>query len=299
MTTAQVVVDTDHLDGLVVAELSAVCAAAGAEVLPWRALATSQPVLIVGSLARGERQIPAPLLDAVNAMGSALVLLSNDLLVRSVVTTHRGRVTLVAPSASSARLRGTIRMLLAQHGRFGREYLHPQVWIATFGATRMLVPALRQDPSGAVTAVFPFDPGWSGAEPLSVEAHRHASSQARLDSEERSILLRELFGRVAGMVHLSSDAREWSIYWPSSIYPLLLCSTQRLPSLCNLADQADTQVLHLSASPGDVVVGLSSPVALQHDLLAGGDGGAAFLEALELAAPERSQPPHGIVVEVR
>lgn len=190
-------------------------------------------------------------------------------------------------------------MLLAQHGRFAREHLHPQVWLATFGATRMLVPALRQDPSGAVTAVFPFDPGWSGAEPLSIEAHRLAIVQARLDSEERGILLRELFGRVAGMVHLSSDGREWTIYWPSSIYPLMLCSAQRLPSVCNLADQADTQVLNLAASPGDVVVGLSSPVPLQHDLLAGGDGGAAFLEMIEAAAPERSQPPHGIVLEVR
>ena len=284
---------------VVVAELGAVCAEAGAEVLPWRALATSHPLLIVGSLARGERQIPPPLLDAVNAMGAALVLVSNDALVRPVVTTHHGRVTLVAPSVSRARLRGTIRMLLAQHGRFAREHLHAQVWIATFGATRMLIPALRHDPSGAVTAVFPFDPGWSGAEPLAVEAHRLAGAPARVDSEERGILLRELFGRVAGMVHLSSDAREWTIYWPSSAYPLLLCSSERLPTVCNLAAQADTQVLHLAASPGDVVVGLASPVSLQHDLLAAGDGGAAFLDVIELAGAEGSQPPHGIVFEVR
>jgi hypothetical protein len=297
--TAQVIADTDRLDGVVIAELRAVCARASAEVLPWRSLATSQPILIVGALGRGERQIPAPLLDAVNARGAALLLLSDDSLVRPVVATHGGRVTLVAPSVSRPRLRGTIRMLLARHGRFAREQLHQHVWTATFGAGGMQVPALHQDSSGAVTAVFPFDVGWSGAEPLSVEAHQIASTGANLDDEERQLRLRELFGSVAGMVHLSQHTPEWTLYWPSSVFPLLLCSVHRLPAVCNLAAQADSQVLHLAASPGDVVVGLSSPVPLQHRGLAAGDGGAAFLEDLESAATGRSAVPAGIIVEIR
>jgi hypothetical protein len=198
---------------------------------------------------------------------------------------------------SRARLRGTIRMLLARHGRFAREQLHQHVWTATFGAGGMQVPALHQDSSGAVTAVFPFDVGWSGAEPLSVEAHQIASTGANLDDEERQLRLRELFGSVAGMVHLSRDTREWTLYWPSSVYPVLLCSVQRLPAVCDLAAQADAQVLHLAASPGDVVVALSTSIPLANRGQVAGDGGAAFLDELESASDRR--PPSGVIVEIR
>lgn len=294
---AHVIADTDRLDATVLAEIDAVCARASAELLPWCALAASRPILIVGALGRGERQIPAPLLEAVNARGAALLLLSEDSLIRTVVSTHSGRVTLISPSVSRARLRGTIRMLLARRGGFAREQLHQQVWTAMFGAADRQTPALYPDGRGAVTAVFPFDAGWSGAQPLAIEAHELAN--ARLDDEERQIRLRELFGSVAGMVHLSRDAREWTLYWPSAIYPLLLCSIQRLPAVCDLAVQADAQVLHLAASPGDVVVGLATPAALRHRTTAADDGGAAFLEDLELAAAERRAMPAGIIVEIR
>lgn len=297
-SAAQVVVDTDRLDGAVVAELGAVCARAAAEVLPWRSLGASQPVLIVGALGRGERQIPSPLLDAVNAGGAALLLLSDDPLVRPVIATHGGRVTLVAPSVSRARLRGTVRMLLARHGGFGREQLSAHVWTARFGGTGQQAPALHEDGTGAVTAVFPFDPGWSGAEPLSADAHQIAHIEAKLDDEERRRQLRELFGSAAGMVHLSRDAAEWTLYWPSAVYPLLLCSSHRLPTVCDLAAQADAHVLHLAASPGDVVIGLASPVELPPRGLASGDGGAAFLDELETSADRRAVPT-GIIVEIR
>ncbi|HEY0479655.1 MAG TPA: hypothetical protein VGD37_19180 [Kofleriaceae bacterium] len=297
--TAHVVADTERLDRAVVAELGAVCARAAAEVLPWRLLATSKPVLIVGALNRGERQIPAALLEAANARGAALLLLSDDPLVRPVVPTHGGRVTLIAASASRARLRGTIRMLLARRGGFAREQLHPHVWTATFGAGGVQAPALHQDDDGAVTAVFPFNPDWSGAEPLSVEAHQIACASVKIDDEERQIRLRELFGSVAGMVHLSRDTLEWTLYWPSSAYPVLLCSVHRLPAVCNLAAQADAQVLHLAASPGDAVIGLSSSPALRHRGPVAGDGGAAFLDELEATAADRRSVPSGVIVEIR
>ncbi len=63
-----------------------------------------------------------------------------------MIATHGGRVTLVAPTVSRARLRGTIRMLLARHGRFAREQLHHHVWTATFGSAPQ-TPALHQDAS--------------------------------------------------------------------------------------------------------------------------------------------------------
>jgi hypothetical protein len=297
-SAAHVVADTDRLAEAVVAELGAVCARASAEMLPWRSLSASQPILIVGALGRGERQIPAPLLDVANARGAALLLMSDDPLVRPVVATHGGRVTLVAPTVSRARLRGTIRMLLARHGRFAREQLHHHVWTAAFGSN-VQTPALVQDAGGAVTAVFPFNPGWSGAEPLSVEAHQIAGAGKAIDDEERQLRLRDLFGSVAGMVHLSHDSQEWTLYWPSSVHPVLLCSVHRLPAVCNLASQADAQVLHLAASPGDVIVGLSSKVQLQQGALAASDGGAALLDDLENGGVDRKPMPAGIIVEVR
>jgi hypothetical protein len=298
IASAQVVADTDRLDGAVVAELGAVCARASAELLPWRSLAASQPVLIVGALGHGERQIPAPLLDAVNARGAALLLLSDDTLVRPVVATHGGRVTLVASTVSRARLRGTLRMLLAPHGRFAREQLDQHVWTAQFGGGSAQVPVLHRDANGAVTAVFPFNHGWSGAEPLSAEAHLIATAPS-LDDEERQIRLRELFGSVAGMVHLSRDTREWTLYWPSAVHPVLLCSVQRLPAVCNLASQADAQVVHLAASPGDVVIGMTSQVSIERRASIAGDGGAAFLEELETSAADRGAVPAGVIVEIR
>jgi hypothetical protein len=296
-SVAQVIADTERLDRAVLAELGAVCARATAELLPWRALPTAQPVLIVGALGRGERQIPAPLLEAVNARGAALLLLADDSLVRPVVATHGGRVTLVAPSVSRARLRGTLRMLLARRGGFAREQLHAHVWTATFGANGGQAPALHQNAGGAVTAVFPFNAGWSGSEPLAAEAHQIAHAGPHIDDEERQLRLRDLFGSVAGMVHLSRDTREWTLYWPSSIYPLLLCSVQRLPAVCDLAAQADAQVLHLAASPGDAVVGLSTAVSPPHRSLLASDGGAAFLDELESIADRRA--PAGVIVEIR
>ncbi|HET7500289.1 MAG TPA: hypothetical protein VFK02_04775 [Kofleriaceae bacterium] len=296
--TVQVVADTHRLDAGVLGELGAVCARAAAEVLPWGSLASSRPILIVGALGRGERQIPAPLLEVANARGAAVLLLSDDPLVRPVVSTHGGRVTLVAPSVTRPRLRGTIRMLLARHGGFAREQLEHHVWTAAFGSAAP-APVLLQDPGGAVTAVFPFDPGWSGAEPLSVEAHQIVAAGKHLDEEERQIRLRELFGSVAGMVHLSRDAREWTLYWPSPAHPVLLCSVQRLPAMCNLAAHADAQIVHLAASPGDVVLGLTSRTALPERPFPAGDGGAALLDELEAHAGGDRAGPAGVIVEIR
>src|ERR1041384_265440 len=98
------------------------------------------------------------------------------------------------------------------------------------------------------------------------------------------------------MVHLSRDSQEWTLYWPSSVHPVLLCSVHRLPAVCNLAAQADAQVLHLADSPGDVIVGMASKMQLQQGALAASDGGAALLDELENAAAEPRPVPAGIIV---
>lgn len=296
---ARIVIDTDQLDGGIVAELVAVAARAGAEVLPWRALQTSQPLLVVGALGRGERTIPTPLLDAVNTAGAALLLVSHDPLIRPVVTSHGGRVTMVAASASRPRVRGTLRMLLASYGKFASDQLDGRHWSALWGDAGALGAALHRDRGGAVTGVFPLAAGWSGAAALAVEAHRIVASHLRRDDEEQHVALRELFGSAAGMVQLSADASEWTVYWPSSSCPLVLCSVQRLPEECDLATHADTRVLRLAASPGDAMVALSSTAALARCAPSASAGGAAFLDELEATAASLSPPPTALIVEVR
>jgi hypothetical protein len=161
-------------------------------------------------------------------------------------------------------------------------------------------PAFRQNADGALTALFPLIHGWSGAEPLCDEAHTLAL--ARIDDEERLQRLRELLGNAAGLIHLAAACREWTTYWPSTTSPLLLCSPLRLPRLCNLADTASGQILHLIASPGDLIVASSSELPI---VMTGGgglnlaDGGAAFLEQVEAQRAPDAPIPSGMVVEIR
>jgi hypothetical protein len=302
---ARVVVDTDVLDGGTLAEVGAACARASAEVVPWRDAAASPdaPALLIGALRRGERRIPAGVLDAVTRMApfAGVLLLSNEPLVRPVVSTHGGRVTLLAQPASAARIRGTVRMLLAEHGAFRRERLEPHVWTAILHAEdgEPPPPAMTQDDTRAFTAVVPLMRGWSGADALCDEAH--AVALARIDDEERFGRLSELLGHAAGMVYLAAGCKQWSAYWPSAASPLLLCSPLRLPRLCNLADAAAGQILHLTASPGDLVVAISHelPVVPGAAALSLSDGGAAFLDQIDAQRAHGGAVPAGLVVEIR
>jgi len=304
---ARVVVDTEQLDGGVVAELVSACARAHAEMVPWRQAqpaADRPPALLVGALRRGERRIPAELVDAATRLSNdvAILLMSDEPLVRPVVSTHGGRVTLLAQPASPARIRGTVRMLLAQRGEFRRERLDNHVWTAVLEPAdhEPPPPAIRQDGSGALTAVFPLIRGWSGAEPLCEEAHGIA--QTPIEEEERLQRLVELFGNAAGLIHLSASCRQWSVYWPTTTSPLLLCSPLRLPRLSNLADAAAGQVLHLTASSGDLMVALSHevPIAIRDDIgLSLSDGGAAFLDQVDTKLAAGGAVPSGLVVELR
>jgi hypothetical protein len=307
MSIAQVVVDTDQLDGGVLAEVGAACARARAEVVPWRRTASAAPrapALLIGALRRGERRIPSELVDAATQLvpDAGLLLLSDEPLVRPVVSTQGGRVTLLARPASAARIRGTVRMLLAERGDFCRERLDAHVWTAVLEPTdgQPPPPSLRQDDDGALTALFPLIHGWSGAEPLSDEAHTVAL--ARIEEDERRQRLGELLGNAAGLIHLAAGCRQWTVYWPSSTSPLLLCSPLRLPRLCNLADGGSRHVLHLTASPGDLIVAAASELS---GTIAGSgglnlaDGGAAFLEQLEAQLAPDAAMPSGLVVEIR
>ena len=310
MTSPQVMVDVEQLDRVVLAEVGAACARAHAEVVPWRRAAEpdSTPALVIGVLRRGERRIPAELVDAVARLApdAGLLLVSDEPLVRPVVSTHEGRVTLLAQPASAARIRGTVRMLLAERGDFCHERIDARVWTAVFEpAGGPASPAFRQDDDGTLTAVFPLIPGWSGAEPLCDDVHSVAV--AHIDDDERFERLLELLGQAAGLIHLTGG-REWTAYWPSATSPLLLYSPLRLPRMCNLAGAASSQVLHLTATSGDLLVALSHELAIDPtggvsrsggDGLTLGDGGAAFVEQVEAQRAAGGAMPSGMAVEIR
>ena len=301
--TVAVLVDTDQLDREALAEIGTACARVRASVVPLREArdTISASALIVGALRRGERRISQALVDLMQqyAPGASVLLMSDEPLIRPAVATHNGRVTLLARPATPARIRGTVRMLLAQRGALSGEHIDAHAWSAVASSTTSTLPApaVRHDPSGGLTAVFALEPGWSGAEDLCLDVDLIA--QARIDEDERYRRLREILGSAAGAIHLAPDCRQWVAYWPSTRSPLLLCSPLRLPRVCNITEAASKNLLTLVASPGDLVVALAREPAGGPASYAGvnlADGGAAFLEELE-AASSATMP--GLVVELR
>jgi hypothetical protein len=289
--TAAVLVDIEQLDNGELAEVRAACARASAAVVPMREAKDGLPAsaLLVGALRRGERRLSQPVVDLMTQRPEVGVLLiSDDPLIRPVVATHGGRVTLLSRPASPARLRGTVRMLLPRR----IEHLDPHVWTAVVGPhDAPMVPAVRRDPNG-VTAVFPLEPGWSGAHELCDDVDLIA--QARIDEDERLRRLRELLGNAAGMLHLDAVTRQWCAYWPTTRSPLLLCSPMRLPRVCSIAEAASRHLLTLGASSGDLVIAMLGTVAGWNDADVA-DGGPAFVEHLE----SRGVTTPGLVMELR
>jgi hypothetical protein len=186
-------------------------------------------------------------------------------------------------------------MLLGERCKLGDEHLDGQVWSAVIGAKagKLSPPAIRRDNGSGLTAVFPLEPGWSGAEELCDDADLIA--QARIDDDERSRRLREILGNAAGMIHLAARCRQWIAYWPTTRSPLVLCSPLRLPRICNVAEAASRQVLTLGASPGDLMIALAREDAELAQLNVT-DGGAAVMEQLE-ARGRLAEP--GMLVELR
>jgi hypothetical protein len=273
--SVSVLVDTESLDRDVLSVIGSACLRAGAELVPLQ-LATGSVesvTLIVGALRKGERRIAPSLVELMtNVPEAAVLLFSEEPLVRPTVATHNGRVTLLARPTTPARIRGTVRMLL---GGMRGERLDASFWTAVVGSGELPAPVVRRDAGNALTAVIPFEAGWSGAEELADDVDMIA--QARIEEEECYRRLHELLGNAAGMIHLSAQCRSWVVYWPSTRSPLLLCSPMRLPRCCNIADAASRHILTLAASPGDLVIASPREVEQGHVT----DGGGAFLDQVE------------------
>jgi hypothetical protein len=299
--TLAVLVDTEALDREALAAVGAACQRVRVELVPLQQAASSgvdSAALIVSTLRKGERRIAPSLVDLMTnvAPDAQVLLISEEPLVRPIVATHNGRVTLLARPTTPARIRGTLRMLLGERGGMRGEHLDASFWTAIVGAHtgELPTPVLRRDAGNALTAVIPLEPGWSGAEELSDDVDLIA--QARIEDEERHRRLHEILGHAAGMIHLSAQCRSWVVYWPTTRSPLLLCSPMRLPRMCNIAEAASKHILTLAASPGDLVIALPREAEPNLASLHVTDGGAAFVEQAEGLA---TLPSPVLVVELR
>ena len=280
--------------------------------------------LLVAGLAKGEREIPEDVFRLMTrgVPGLPLLLLCDDALTKASVSLQSGRVTLLGPPHTRAKVYGRIRMLLAERGRrtettdlrpdsplATRECQRALWWVAGLdcyggapdAAPRRLPVTLHQSTSEGLTGVLPIACG--GFKPDAsqlAEVMRRPETDAR---KERA--LSDLVGSGVGVIHLSPSAREWVFYWPDVKWPLLVHSPLRLPSSFDLAaaiEESDSRLFRLAAAAGDLVAGLSAPVpsAEGADLrAAAADGGPVLLDLFERALRDHPAPLSAVLAEVR
>jgi hypothetical protein len=300
-----VLLAVDRTRGVVRDEVVAACQRLGAPLVECTSNGerpkNTNAALVVAGLRTGERAIPKPVLSLLDDDDSTTPLLlgSDEPLVRPIVHLQRGRVIVAGSTASAARVRGLVRMLLAEAlggwettdgTLLTTERLRPTSWSAEIASAVRIEHA-----SGATTALVPLHGG-------DVDRDLVAATSA-LDVADDDLTLHRLgdaFGDDVGLVHLTADARTWLAWWPGYGNPLWLHSPVRLPHAVDLArrDDGRPRAIRLNAQPGDLIASLTAPFAAHRDLeslLA--DGGPTALERLR----DRGMrgPCSGALTEVR
>jgi hypothetical protein len=285
-------------------EVRTACSRAELEVVLWSgegplpALRQS-PLLLIGALPPLERRIPENLAVPMTTVfpGLPLLLLCEEALVRPSMALQGGRVSLLGPTLSSARIHNRIAALIADRRIEPRrrgtlpmgivpvrppvlttEDERPLWWTATVECHG---PSLRADSPGpavrhhittGLTAVIPFPEALGGRQSLlDVGEVEHVfAATGDVDSDlDRERILREAVGESAGVVHLGPAADEWFFYWPRPEAPLSIFSRTRLPNLWDLRQSlaaTGSRVLRLAAESGDLVVALSAPLPVPADI---------------------------------
>lgn len=295
MDRGNVLIVTDRLRGPVIEDVADACRAADLRPVCWppvdQRAGVGRPALLVGGLRPGERRIPPAMLSVAATAPDAppLLLLCDEPLVRSTVTLHEGRVTLVEQPASRARLYSTVRILLTSPGEPEawanradakstlRARRRPHMWIADVGGeTRS--PFVLEDPTRGVVTIIPFDA--VSAE----EAEKAGAALRELHADDQiAAALAESIGTRAGILHLDAQGTEWSVWWPRNDAPLWVSSPRRLPNFFPLHTQAHGEVIRLAASHGDVAAAIGGPIEgeLATTLAAAmKSGGPTLLDAL-------------------
>lgn len=288
------------------------CAEAGIRAVPVEdgAPFVPPPSVVIAELRAGERRVPQRVLDAAALAGgrARLLLLCAEGLVRPHLATQAGRIVMVGPPHTPAKLANRLRVLLAGQGLptpaaplDRRERITEHLWLCAFQAAGAGPGASPQLADGSgLTAVLP--PPGGGADPELARRvvellGRERSDDARLDG------LPQLAGPCA-VVHLSANGDRWLFCWPEPTWPLWIHSAQRLPQLAEVSGRAAHQrAWWTAAAPGDLILASNAPFS------AGGDVGAALRRAFDdggpaavdlvASMPERAEgPPAGLAIEV-
>jgi len=266
-------------------------------------------VLAIGALPGGTRRIPSDLAGLVTEQipGLPLLLLADEPLVRPVVVMQDGLVTLIESPPSIERLTGCVRALLAENppqaagqsgwwrplaseaDGFRREYRVGPHWIGVLEGER--VPGR---PAHAPAAWLRIGDG--------VTALINDSADAPPRSGDGD------FDAASAVVQLETtgDRPDWVFLAPRGRAALGLFSPQRLPTFTNLSRTGatgDAGPRRMAAAAGDIAVALAPADAwgdvtatIGHDL---SDGGAAFLDRLEVHMRRAPVLSSCVVIEVR
>jgi len=287
--SAAAVVAVHRLPAEVEDRVREACDRAGARTKASDAIDGERPALLVAHLPRGARRIPPDVIDLASRTPGELplILACDEKLVHPSTTLCLGGVTLVQHAARE-RLYSQIRIALTASGRGDAttEHAGPHWWLATTGSDAV---GVRRD--DGLSAVVPFAPIHCAA--------KLAAGHVLVRGEDAGMTpaLVETFGRDAGFVHLSREARSWVIYWPAGQGGLWLYSSHRLPHLSELSRPSDVpRVLRSVASPGEIVLASARPLDTDASVASRlADGGPAALDRLRATHPGVS----GFVVEVR
>jgi hypothetical protein len=288
------------------------CAEAGIRAVPVEdgAPFVPPPSVIIAELRAGERRVPQRVLDAAALAGgrARLLLLCAESLVRPHIATQAGRIVMVSPPHTPAKLANRLRVLLAGHGLptsasplERRERITEHLWLCAFQTADGELGASPQVADGpGLTAVLPPPDG--GADPELARRvvellGRERSDDARLQG----------FSQLAGpcaVVHLSPNGDRWLFCWPEPSWPLWIHSAQRLPQHAEVSGRAAHQrAWWMTAAPGDLILASNAPLSAVGDVRAAlrrafDDGGPAAVD-LVASMPERAEGPlAGLAIEV-
>jgi hypothetical protein len=283
--------------------------------------AARAPAVFVAGLPPGSRVVPEPVVRAMALMPPRvpLLLLCGERLVRPTVTTQGGRVTLLGPPLSGARVASRIRMLLAKTEEAPEdlfsvardcvgdpaaaatsEHRRPHYWVGTFGPRDHEGPRLpsltQRASSGVVVVLAP-----TGAREDEVDQVTRVLRRKERD-DQKAVALANVLGEERALLHLGPGGEEWIVYLPRPDWSLAIFSPRRVPHLWDLSAslrRSGRRVARLEAAGGDVVVAMTgrpddSTIAERQTAMA--DGGPALLRLL-CAGRFQTQSPSGVIAE--
>ena len=279
-------------------------------------LPAASSVVVVAELHPGERQIPEAAVDLVQSTRNApIVLLCSEPLLRPSTVLQNGRVTLLGPPVATGRIYSQLHLLLndSAQKRVGRETIpipnigggplevvekqQPLWWIGSAGCdprghefAQQRVP-LIEDRHG-LAAVLPA-PGRSA--PAEFQTR---DVLAAADGNVEALHAACSDQGVAGFIHLSRDAKQWSAFWSGDEAEFAIHSAMRVPPVWRR--QGGPGLLRLPAASGDTaVVATRSLLPEQEFREAIADQGPCLLSAIRRSLTANPSSASVAIVEVR